>query len=229
MWCDFNLLPSFRQLVESKKVNPSVSVSWLWNHVQLWSRRCCITFETLAGEGGILGAGAFGITRGSFDVFAAFSRNGLLWRFLLLWEGVHRVATWFRAWFRLCAGESLSSCLSPYCCWPGPFVSSLSPLCLLSSVIQLLWLCPILLALSPFVCLHICFPALLAGKAALVWPASLHLSCSFVVWCLVSRTFGHLCFRLWFPILYMYLRPGLGGFFSDFDDFYLPLCVCLPV
>ena len=45
---------------------------------------------------------------------------------------------------------------------------SLSPLCLLSSVIQLLWLCPILLALSPFVCLHICFPALLAGKAALV-------------------------------------------------------------
>ena len=156
MCCDFDLLSSFLQLVESKKVNPSsiwfltlepcsVVIQEMLHHIRNSCRRR-----------GILGGGAFGITRGNFGLSSQLFLEMFYCGGSNCFEGVHRVATWFRAWFRLCAGESLSPCFSPYCCWSGPFVS-LSPLCLLSSVIQLLWVC-----LCPYLrlsVLHICFPS----------------------------------------------------------------------
>ena len=156
MWCDFDLLTSFLQLVESKKVNPSriwfltlepcsVVIQEMLHHIRNSCRRR-----------GILGAGAFGITRGNF---------GLSWQLFLEMfycggsncvEGVHRVATWFRAWFRLCAGDLTVAGLVPLF------------LCLLSVSFHLSFSCCGYVFVLISVCLSFIFvfPALLAEKAA---------------------------------------------------------------
>ncbi len=142
-------------------------------------------------------------------VFAAFSLNGLLWRFLLLWEGVHRVATWFRAWFRLCAGESLSSCLSPYCCWPGPFVSSLS-----------------LLSVS----FHLSFS--FCGYVRFFWPYLRLSACIFVSQlCWLGRLLSYdlppfICLA---ALLSDVWCPGLLAIFVFVFGFRFFICICVPV
>ena len=141
MWCDFNLLTSFLQLVESKKVNPSriwfltlepcsVVIQEMLHHIRNSCRRR-----------GILGAGAFGITRGNF---------GLSWQLFLEMfycggsncvEGVHVWPHDFEPDFGFALGTLLLLAWS--LCF---FVSSLSPFICHSAVVGMS------LSLSPFVC-----------------------------------------------------------------------------